>query len=289
MNFYALAGTRAKRSVLALTLDSDAQEALSSMFEALVRQIRTADHVPFDPGYRAGEGEIIAVSPFEVPAALSSLSSATDAAVLPPLKAEDIETAGVGAIAVVDWKGAEPNFVAFQRIESRYVLKREPWRLMLAQGRFVRDDRPGLEIAERVDGVVEGETLYVASWPKTHSILDLSTWMREATVAEMEAFFAHKKLTRTDGFDAKVLADTAVRRKIASLTESKVLDKCSIQSLRQYASKFHVSLQVSKGKIVLPSTKKELKALLGLLDEDLLLFEPTAERWVVNSKRRAAP
>jgi hypothetical protein len=111
--------------------------------------------------------------------------------------------------------------------------------------------------------------------------------MREATVTEMQAFFKHKKLAFVDGFEPEALADTAVRRKVASISDRKVLDKCSVQTLRQYAAKFGVELKVSKGRIVLPSTKNEFKAVLGLLDEDLLSFEPTDERWVVNSKRRA--
>ena len=78
------------------------------------------------------------------------------------------------AWGVVPYLAVSPRFIAFQRVESRYVLKREPWRLIFAEGRFVRDERPGLEIAERVDAVLEDDTLYVVSWPKAHSVLDLS-------------------------------------------------------------------------------------------------------------------
>ena len=42
------------------------------------------------------------------------------------------------------------------------------------------------------------------------------------------------------------------------------------------------------GKIVLPADKKLFKNVLSLLDEDLLLFAPTGEHWLVNSKRRVA-
>lgn len=286
MNFYVLAGTRANPAVFALTLDNDAQTALTGMISGLVDSIRAADHVEFDAGYRAEQDEVITLAPFELPGSLSVLNNAADSAVLPPLNPASIDEVGVRAIAAVEWDRNAPRFIAFQRVESRYVLKREPWRLMFAEGRFVRDERPGLEIAERVDAVLEDDTLYVVSWPKAHSVLDLTPWMREATVTEMEVFFKHKKLALVDGFDSETLADTAVRRKVASITDRKVLDKCSVQSLRQYAAKFGVDLKVSKGKIVLPSQKKEFKAVLGLLDEDLLSFEPTDERWIVNSKRR---
>ncbi|HEY7291681.1 MAG TPA: Kiwa anti-phage protein KwaB-like domain-containing protein [Vicinamibacterales bacterium] len=287
MNFYVLAGTRGQPALYALTLDNGAQASLGEMLTPLVEEVKAGDHVEFDAGYRPSEHEIVTLAPYELPAGMSVLMNSADAAALPALTPANLEEVGIRAIAAVEWNGIPPQFIAFQRVEARYVLRREPWRLMFAEGRFVRDDRPGLEIAQRVDAVFEDDTLYVVSWPKAHSILDLSMWIREATVSEMDEFFKHKKLSLAADFESEPLADTAVRRKIASITDSKVLDKCSVQSLRQYAAKFGVTLKISKGKIVLPSEKKEFKTVLGLLDEDLLSFEPTDERWVVNSKRRA--
>jgi len=286
MNFYVLAGTRTTPTLLALTLDKEAQTALTVMMTRLVQTIRTGDHVEFEAGYRPGDGEIVTLSPFELSGGLSPLGNASDAAILHTLDAAGMDDVSLRAIAAIEWKSNQPAFIAFQRIEPRYVLTQERWRLMFADGRFVRDQRPGLEIAERVDALLEGHTLYAASWPRAHAILDLTTWMREATVVEMREFVEHKKLTLADSFDAATLADTAVRRKIASITDRKLLDKCSVQTLRQYAVNFGLDLKVSKGRIVLPSAKKDFKAVLGLLDEDLLSFEPTCERWVANSKRR---
>ncbi|HKF65056.1 MAG TPA: Kiwa anti-phage protein KwaB-like domain-containing protein [Vicinamibacterales bacterium] len=286
MNFYVLAGTRTSPTLLALTLDNEAQTALTVMMTGLVQAIRAGDHVEFEPGYRPGEGEIVTLSSFELSGGLSILGNASDAAVLHAFDPAGVDDVGLRAIAAIEWGGNQPAFIAFQRIEPRYVLKRERWRLMFADGRFVRDERPGLEIAERVDALLEGRTLYAVSWPRAHATLDLTMWMREATVVEMREFVEHKKVTLADGFDAEALADTAVRRKIASITDRKLLDKCSVQTLRQYAVNFGLDLKVSKGRIVLPSAKKDFKAVLGLLDEDLLSFEPTSERWVANSKRR---
>lgn len=290
MNFYVLTGSRASARLLALTLDADSQEALSAMMAGLVGDVEAADHVAFEHGYKSDDGEIVSLSPFELSGPLAVLTNAADAAVLPALNAADINEADVRAIVAVEWTGNVPAVIAFQRVESRYVLKKEPWRwrLMFADGRFVRDERPGLEVAKRVDAVLVGNTLDVVSWPKAHSILDLTPWMRQATVDEMEDFFKHKKLSLAEGFNSDALADTVVRRKVASIADRKLLDKCSVQSLRAYAAEFDVELKISKGRIVLPSTKKEFKAVLALLDEDLLSFDPTGERWLVNSKRRAS-
>jgi hypothetical protein len=55
---------------------------------------------------------------------------------------------------------------------------------MLAGGRFVRDQRPGIEIPERVDAVLEGSRLYISSWSRAHAVLELSAWSREPTVGK---------------------------------------------------------------------------------------------------------
>jgi hypothetical protein len=81
----------------------------------------------------------------------------------------------------VEWKGDTPRRTVFQRLDARYVLRRQSRRLMLAGGRFVRDERPGIEIPERVDAVLEGSMLYVSSWSRAHAVLELSAWSREST------------------------------------------------------------------------------------------------------------
>jgi hypothetical protein len=286
MNFYAIIGERRSLSVRPLILDAEAQSSLSSMFGSLIDRILSADEVGFDPRYRPSDDEVVLLSPFELPAVLSVLNNAADANASPRLEASNLDEFDVRALAGVDWNGNQPLRIAFQKIESRFLLRRERWRLMFADGRFVRDRRPGLEIAERVDGVYGGNALHVAYWSNTHYILDLSAWIREATVAEMRAFLKHKKLSLASDFNSTTLADSVVRRKVASISASNLLDKCEVDVLQRYAKKFGVEVHISKGKIVMPAEKKEFKAVLNLLDEDLLLFQPTKELWMVNSKRK---
>jgi hypothetical protein len=151
----------------------------------------------------------------------------------------------------------------------------------------VTDSRPGLEIADRVDAVISDSTLYIASWTNAHAVLDLSQYMREATIAEAQDFLKHKKFAIDDGFKIEAVADSAVRRKITSIISNGVLDKCSVTQLSSYAAQFKMPVTVQKNKLLVPTEKRAFKDLLSLLDEDLLSFPPTQERWIVNSKRRA--
>jgi hypothetical protein len=286
MNFYAILGHRPNTSVLTVILDKAAQDDLTAMFKRLTDEIVAGDHVPFDPGYHADQGEIVTISPYTLPAALVSLKSVTAAAGLPALTGRDVVDAAVRGIVGVEWKGGAAHRLVVQRLESRYVLKPESRRFMLAGKRFVRDARAGVEIPERVDAVVEGSTLYISSWIRAHAVLDLSNWARQATVAEAEAFLKHERFSLPDDFVLAEVIDATVRRKMSSISDNDVLDRATPTVLQKYAATFNVPIDVVKGKIVLPAGKKQFKTVLSLLDQDFLLFEPTDERWIVNSKRR---
>jgi hypothetical protein len=178
MNFYLLTGQGAKAAVLAVTLDKAAQDDLRAMFKRLADAIVDGDHVAFHTGYRPDEGEIVTISSYEPPSGLSLLGSASVAADLPAVTERDMVDSAVREVVGVEWKGDTPRRTVFQRLDGRYVLRRQSRRLMLAGGRFVRDERPGIEITERVDAVLEGSTLYISSWSRAHAVLDLSAWSR---------------------------------------------------------------------------------------------------------------
>jgi hypothetical protein len=287
MNFYAVIGRTAAATLRAVVLDRSAQDELTATFSSQMEMVRQADRVAFDPSYRADQGEVVSITDYELPSMLGPLASPTSAEDLESLDGNDIEHGNIQGIIGVQWEGRSVGAMAFQKTDSRYVLRRERWRFMLADGRFVRDERPGLEISERIDALFEDETLYVASWPRAHALLTLTAYTREATLAEAREFLRHAKLRTEAGFDAAAVADSTVRRRIASIQARNVLGRCAVNRLRAYASKFELELRIVGGRIVLPADKKRFKAVLDLLDENMLEFEPTDERWIVNSKRRA--
>jgi len=184
MNFYALVGRRGAEEVKLIDVNQEAQNDLTARLEPHVTQILRADHVDFAPGYQPTEGEILTIGDYEWPANLEVLMNAADATDLPRLDTNDIEQAQIRGIAAVDWTRNNRATVAVQRIEPRYLLRAEGFRIVVARGRFVRDARPGLEIEDRVDAVYQRATLYVASLPRTQAVLDFTAHLREATIAE---------------------------------------------------------------------------------------------------------
>jgi hypothetical protein len=70
------------------------------------------------------------------------------------------------------------------------------------------------------------------------------------------------------------------------LHEGRVLERLVLDDLLRHAARFSVELSVRDGRLVLPRTKKELKLLLRLLDEDFLESTLSQTRYLANSKRR---
>lgn len=112
MNFYAVGGTHVEPTVFTLNLDKAAQDELTAIFAPIVKATKTADAVPFDPSYRADDGEILTVTPYTLPSGLAPLIDADSVAGLPALNANDVEQAGIRAIAAIEWKGNHPRYVA---------------------------------------------------------------------------------------------------------------------------------------------------------------------------------
>src|SRR5437762_3232365 len=109
MNFYVLIGQSAKAAVFAVTLDKAAQNDLTAMFKRLADAIVDGDHVTFDPGYRADEGEIVTISSYALTSVLAPLGSASVGADLPAVTEADMIDGAVRGVVGVDWKGDTPR------------------------------------------------------------------------------------------------------------------------------------------------------------------------------------
>jgi hypothetical protein len=110
---------------LHLNLDKPAQAELTAMFTPIVKATKTADTVPFDPSYRADAGEVLTITPYTLPSGLAPLIDADSVAVLPALNANEVEQAGIRAIAAIEWKGdIVPAFLRCHRDRVNEVVQR---------------------------------------------------------------------------------------------------------------------------------------------------------------------
>jgi hypothetical protein len=118
----------------------------------------------------------------------------------------------------------------------------------------------------------------------------MAHYYAEATDPELEKFQKHARIFMPDGATLNELADSWVRRRIAMISESKILDHVAPKQLATAAVGFPVAITVKRvgkhDRIILPTEKKPLKSLLQFLAEDFLLSPLSEAKFLTNSKRK---
>lgn len=86
----------------------------------------------------------------------------------------------------------------------------------------------------------------------------------------------------------KDTANSWVRRKIALINDSGVLNKYKAKDIKKLAKKHsNIDLKVEDEKIVFPTDANEIKILLSFLDEEAYLGPFSKETFLSTSKRKA--
>ena len=81
------------------------------------------------------------------------------------------------------------------------------------------------------------------------------------------------------------MANTWIRRKIAMINDSKVLENYSASQIKTLASKVDIKIDVENRKIKLPNDKENIKIILGFLDEEAYKGPFSKNTYLANSKR----
>jgi hypothetical protein len=85
-------------------------------------------------------------------------------------------------------------------------------------------------------------------------------------------------------------ADQVTRRKVSSLLHRGVLDRVDARRTASRATDFSVEVELrqvdGKDRVWLPSERKELKALVNLLDENLFASPLTGDQFEASGKPR---
>lgn len=137
--------------------------------------------------------------------------------------------------------------------------------------------------------VLEDKRLSFFSFHSARQIFDLTQYFKEATDDDLNEFAASSfvKIADFPGFVAA--SDSWVRRKVALVMQSGILEKIELETTKSAALVFGINLQTEiNGEnvaLVLPQNKAELKKLLRFLDEDYFQSVLSSTPHLSNSKR----
>lgn len=110
-------------------------------------------------------------------------------------------------------------------------------------------------------------------------------YYREATQGEVERFTQMKELCLDSAETFVGQADSRVRKKIASIMDSGVLEKFSARDIQKIGRQTGVHVKIRDNKIVIPAEKKQMKIILGFLDEEVYKGSFSNAIYITNSKR----
>ena len=279
-----LLAIRSDGSLAEVRLDPNTKAALSQKYEDLRARFLSADTEVHDyaPAFRPDDDGVLKLK-YELPAPLWACRQALPNGI-PEL---DADALAEGIRALVGIKvGRKPVF-HFQAIDNRVTI--QPHRVVFLYDRVFRfNDTTGIVFAERLDAIHENGFLYFKSEMVVRRFLDIEEHFTSATDAELETLFGEPAFSVTDIAAVKEIANTPMRRKLHRVLKSgRVLDSKRIQVV---AKKIGASVQVAKGKVVVPTSLKEFRDLVRILDDDYLesmLDETTV--YLTTSKKPVTP
>lgn len=271
-----------------LEVDRDTQKAICNSFsESSMPLLASKQVVPFDGSYKPNEDESLSICIFHLPEVISD-------AIRNPLglqtlaydkrSAPDIRAIFVGARTEAD--KTELFTAAFQRFRKEQYLSTKKFSLFFENDVFKRESRWGIGITNTVDCVFTQPELRFSSYFYARQIFDLREYYRSATDSEVQSFSNLKLLNIEDKDLFQQMADTWIRRKIAVINDSGILENNTASKIKRLAQNCGLEITVENNKIIMPVEKKKLKEMLAFLDDEVYKGAFTEETYITNSKRR---
>ncbi len=251
--------------------------------------VENKQQIAFSGSYNVGSDEIFTITDYPLPDAIGSALSN-------PLPCQLLnlnnETHRIKALFTGSWSNNN-KIVNFQIFDSGKLLSKG-WTLIGSGDLYKKLEEPGLVLQEKLTAHYANGTLYFSSYHSTKRFLDLSSYFREATDTDLDAFVATELFAFEDQSSFKNNADSIIRKKVALLQKNKVLEDLTVVDIQTVANNFnqglpaehHIKINISEdGKLVVPQDKKQLKELIRFLDEDYVEAPLTKRKCLTNSKQ----
>lgn len=283
--------------ILRLEIDKATQNAICSTFSSSVESLvcGKTGHA-FSANYKPEDDEYLTIEGFqlmdEIKDAIRNPLGVTAYGKDPDIRDDgeedftgypDIKAIFVGERIQDD--ETEKFNVAFQRYRREQNLVALPFRLFWSNDSFLQDKRFGIGITYMIDCYYTGEELRFSSFFFARQIFDLSGYYRSATDPEVASFTENPHLTfeSADGF--KGMANSYVRRKIAMINDSGVLEKYTAIQIKSLAKSVGLDITVRDKKVVVPADKEDALLVVGFLDEEAYRGPFSKNLLLANSKR----
>lgn len=272
-----------KIEIFKLETSRKAQMAICSKYaEGFVRMSQEKERIEFDGNYKPEVDETLFIENYKIEQDIVEAVKKPSS-----IRAFDPTIENQNRIKVIftgEVKAGKVNIV-FQRFKKEQYISNRGVNLFFDKKTFVEDTRFGISISDEIDCIYSEGDLLFSSYYMARQVFDLKEYYRTATDDEVEDFTKLKKIKFDDTDIFCRQADSHVRKKIASIMDSKVLEKYPAKEIKRIGENTGVSILVKGNKIVIPKEKKQMKILLGFLDEEVYKGVFSNDTYIANSKR----
>ncbi len=272
-----------KLEICKIETDKKAQAAICKSYaEVSGWMLKGTEYVSFDGNYSPDADETLCINQFaldeiikeavETPAGVESFAPENT-------NSDNIKAIFVGEIC----EGR--MVIAFQKFKKEQYISVKGINLFFDRDTFVQEKRFGITISDEVDCIYEDGRLLFKSFFMARQIFSLMKYYREATQGEVERFTQMKELSLDSAEMFIGQADSRVRKKVASIMDSGVLERFSARDIQKIGRQAGIDVAIRDKKIVIPAEKKKMKIILGFLDEEVYKGSFSNITYITNSKR----
>ncbi|KDN09342.1 hypothetical protein [Gilliamella sp. Imp1-1] len=287
MNLFALMKSNVGIPILRISTDAKSQKALKVIFndQKALFDTHYDNEIEFCAGYTPKYSEIFVINDFDngIEDMHAAIKTPTSIDSWNPKKVpiENIKCLFTG--------NARDRTILLQTFDKKQVLDITK-SFIFSNDVFKMSTTVGFNITDKLTAIIEDKKLKFKSLQNTRKIFNMDKYFREATDNELKSFVEHCKFKVSEEFDIIKIADTEIRTKVTLLNKLDSLSE-DINKIKQAAENvnFKLKTEVTSGgeeKILIPIVKKELKALLSFLNEDIFISDITKTTYKSNSKRK---
>ena len=280
-----------------LEVDREAQIAICESFASSIESMtRGKNKHDFEVNYKPEDDEVLYIENFLLPDKFKD-AIRNPAGIDSYKKDHDIRGdrednylgfPEIKAIFVGEWiqdEEGEHFNIGFQRYRKEQNLTALPFRFFFSNETFKLEKHFEIGITNNVDCYYTGKELRFASFYIARQIFDLREYYRFASDSEVAAFTQNQVLSfeNIDAFNS--ITNTYVRRKIAMINDSQVLNKFTAKEIKGIALNTKIDIKVQGKRIVIPSDKDKAMEVLAFLDEEAYRGPFSNDLLIANSKR----
>ncbi|WIL43092.1 DUF4868 domain-containing protein [Pantoea agglomerans] len=292
MALFALMDNQVTTKVLRIKLDKKSSAMVDQAFKDQKQHFETHHDniIDFHAGYTPTYDECFVLNDFVEARVL--IDAVTRNTAIKEWDPTTIDIKHIKALFVGVESPGNNKIIAVQTFNKKQILDTSKSFLMglvAAKNTFSKADNVGFNIDDKITTYINDDKVYFKSFFKMRSLFDMTRYFEEATDDDVDDFANDPIFSTQLNFNLKSVSDSIIRTKITLIKQSGILNAANIPALKDAARKIRFPLQTIRvgnaEKIVIPDVKREIKALLDFLDEDIFTSEVTQKIFKSTSKR----